>query len=57
LSTVLIQITQGDKLHGTTAETIILIIGVISSAIVVPSLMVCIAYLVKEKKVLKNNFK
>jgi hypothetical protein len=57
LSTVLVQITQGDKLHGTTAETIILIIGVISSAIVVPSLMVCIAYLVKERKVLKNNFK
>jgi hypothetical protein len=60
LFNIFIQTALFDNLYGGAAKFAFLIseiIGLVSAAIVVPSLMVCIAFLVKERKVMKNSSK
>jgi hypothetical protein len=60
LVNIFIQINLFDNLHGRSAKFAFLIseiIGVVSAAIVLPSLMVCIAFLIRERKVMKSGAK
>jgi hypothetical protein len=51
----LIEFLLGSRIEGTVVKNIMLIIGIILVAIAAPSLMVSIAYYLKEKRILKSN--
>lgn len=53
----LIELLLGSRIEGTIMKNIMLFIGIISVVIAVPSLMVSIAYYLKEKRILKKNSK
>lgn len=53
----LIEFLISSKIEGTIVKNILFIIGTISLALAAPCLMVCIAYYLKEKKILKENSK
>lgn len=53
----LIELLLGSKIEVTIVKNILVIIGIILVAIAVPSLMVSVAYYLKEKRILKKNSK
>lgn len=53
----LIEVLLASKLEGAIMKNILFFIGIISVAIAVPSIMVSIAFTLKEKRVLKNHSK
>ncbi|MBK5241724.1 DUF2812 domain-containing protein [Clostridium sp.] len=53
----LIEFSLKSKIDGTIVKNILIIIGTISFALAAPCLMVCIAYYLKEKRILNNNSK
>jgi len=53
----LIEVLLISKIEGTIMKNILFFIGIISVTIAVPSIMVSIAYALKEKRILKNHSK
>lgn len=53
----LLEVLLGNRIEGRIFKNIMLIIGTILVALAVPSLMVSIAYYLKEKRILKKNSK
>ena len=53
----MIEFLLTSKIEGTIMKNILFFIGIVSVAIAVPSIMVSIAYTLKEKRIFKNHSK